>query len=169
MKQETLFSMFCGALVTVAAYGVYKAGRWSTVAVGDLSKGLVGIGVMAEQNEKLADNAALVAAELALLRSVITNSNQIAQTPESNLDANPGGDLGPADPAQNLKPFPPRPPGMYRTVVDPAPDAKVEDSTVDDTDDEQMVKYEKLEQLRQNAGHETDDDPLLDAELLGNV
>jgi hypothetical protein len=164
MKQETLFSMFCGALAAAGAYGLYKAGKWTTVAVGDLSRGLVGIGVMAEQNEKLAENSMLVATELQLLRSVISGN-----VPQPITVAEPGeapGGTGPADPTQNLKPFPVRPTGMYR-AVEPVKEATIDDSAVYETEDEKMVAYEKLEQLRQ-TGAEVDSE-LLDEELQGNV
>ena len=151
--------MLCGALATVAAYGVYKAGKWTTVAVGDLSKGLVGIGVMAENNKQLADNSLMVATELQLLRSVISGNNPAA----ASSDMQDPSEGAASVPKPTPTPFPSRPPDAYRTI----PDATIEDTTVDDTDDARMVAYEKLEEMRQ-AGIEADPEELLE-DLAGNV
>jgi hypothetical protein len=165
MKQETAFSMFCGALAAVGAYGLYKAGKWTTVAVGDLSRGLGAIGVMAEQNHKLAENSMLVATEINLLRSVIQSANPSQGATASGENPQPEDGTVPA-PKPKPAPFPSVPPEMYR-VVPPPPDAEVDDTVIDDTPDERMVLYEKLEELRQ-TGIEADPEELQDG-ILGQV
>ena len=167
MKQETAFSMFCGALAAVGAYGLYKAGRWTTVAVGDLTRGLGAIGVMAEQNKTLAENSLLVATEINLLRSVIQSANPSQGTTEPGEGSVADDGTTPASKPKPA-PFPHMPPEMYRVVTpQPPPDAEESDTVIEETDDAKMKLYEDLEAIRQ-TGIEADPEELQDG-LLGQV
>jgi hypothetical protein len=166
MKQETVFSMFCGALATVAAYGLFKAGKWTTVAVENLTTGLGAIAPMAYQNQKLTEASLQVATELQLLRSVVAGNTPAEQTEDPEEDASGGTTAAPRP--KKPDPFPPAPLSMFRTVAPPpAPDATEEDTEIEDTPDERMVAYERLEELRQQ-GIEADPEELQDG-LLGQV
>lgn len=147
MSEQTLIAMLYGALVMAAGFGLYFAGRKAIAASKELISGLKGIGQIAESNKALVEASLMVATELKMLRSLMAENVQ--QHPTENPFE---GQAGPTPPKPR-QPFPTPNFDIYSQV--PVQDAKVEDTVITDTTDEQLVTYEKIEELRQQ-GYESD-------------
>ncbi len=146
MKQETALTMLWGALAAAGAYGLFLAGKKAMETSRDLVSGLQGIGKIAEANQKLVETSSAVAIELQLLRSTIMGAN-----PAPAVEEDQGTVAEPARPKPTQYPFPAPNMDFYAN----APDAAVEDTTIDETDDAQMKQNEDIEAVRQQ-GYEAD-------------
>lgn len=148
MNPDIIIGITCGlagaAAIGGVVYWTIKARNYLRLLIAALKS----LNKLADTNQKLVTIGSQVAVELQLLRSVVAG----------NLIA-PGGVEEPAEATGEVRSRGPRPPfpdammELYRDV----PDAKVEDTVVDETDDADMAARENLDNLR-NRGLEVEEE-----------
>jgi hypothetical protein len=149
MKDQLLL-VLCGLALAVPIYGViYWVGK-AKKYLRQLIVSLNSLNRVADSNQKLVQIGSQVAMELQMLRSVVAG-NAVVPGGGEQAGTEPTGEVRGRGPRPQ---YPPPIMDLYRDV----PDAKIEDTVIEETDDADMAAQERLETLR-DAGLEVEEEP----------
>lgn len=138
--KDGILLVFIGAGLASAIFGLIFLGIKVRDFLREFVGAMKGVGKLAGVMQKLVDIGTSISMELQLLRSIMASNAGPNIGPEPSSAPAAGGSPG----GRPLHPFPAPNMDIYRDV----PDAKIEDTIIDETDDAQMAENEQLEAVR---------------------